>query len=357
MARLVRLTVTHDPADDDRDGQVLCDADLAILASPPVRVRRLHGRRPRGVPLRPERRLPRGPGRDPAPTPRPATPVQHPVRRSESGRPRPATTSPPSWKCCRSDRPRRRSLHGMRDMSGEQVNEAVASCVALLRTAADRDWKAVRAGRLEWDCHATAFHIAEISSPTPASLAGRAQDDVRPLRDHPRRGHRQRRPAPRHRDDRRAARRRPSAPRPREVRAFHPYPFRSANREGFAAMGDRRGAAAHARHRRGPRPGVRTRRRAAAESVLTRLFPHVQPGPDHWRTLLWATGRGDLPGRAAGHRVALAQQPRHPRRPPHPPGRHARPPPPTCAAGGDGGFAWIVRRPLRGHAGGGRTWC
>ncbi|MEV1079439.1 hypothetical protein AB0I98_14465 [Streptomyces sp. NPDC050211] len=35
VARLVRLTVTHAPAGDDRDGQVLCDADLAILASPP----------------------------------------------------------------------------------------------------------------------------------------------------------------------------------------------------------------------------------------------------------------------------------------------------------------------------------
>ncbi|PWI16358.1 hypothetical protein DI272_20930 [Streptomyces sp. Act143] len=35
VARLVRLTVTHDPADDDRDGQVLCDADLATLAAPP----------------------------------------------------------------------------------------------------------------------------------------------------------------------------------------------------------------------------------------------------------------------------------------------------------------------------------
>ncbi|GGQ24286.1 HD domain-containing protein [Streptomyces griseomycini] len=35
VARLVRLTVTHDPADDDRNGQVLCDADLAVLASPP----------------------------------------------------------------------------------------------------------------------------------------------------------------------------------------------------------------------------------------------------------------------------------------------------------------------------------
>ncbi|MEU7471299.1 hypothetical protein AB0A94_22715 [Streptomyces sp. NPDC044984] len=35
VARLVRLTVTHDPADDDRDGQVLCDADLAVLAASP----------------------------------------------------------------------------------------------------------------------------------------------------------------------------------------------------------------------------------------------------------------------------------------------------------------------------------
>ncbi|MEV5487716.1 hypothetical protein AB0L47_06860 [Streptomyces bobili] len=35
VARLVRLTVSHDPAEDDRDGQVLCDADLAILAAPP----------------------------------------------------------------------------------------------------------------------------------------------------------------------------------------------------------------------------------------------------------------------------------------------------------------------------------
>lgn len=35
VARLVRLTVTHDPADGDRDGEVLCDADLAVLAGGP----------------------------------------------------------------------------------------------------------------------------------------------------------------------------------------------------------------------------------------------------------------------------------------------------------------------------------
>ncbi|WP_333755097.1 HD domain-containing protein [Streptomyces sp. IBSBF 3352] len=35
VARLVRLTVTHDPEPGDSDGEVLCDADLAILAAPP----------------------------------------------------------------------------------------------------------------------------------------------------------------------------------------------------------------------------------------------------------------------------------------------------------------------------------
>ncbi|WP_231626764.1 HD domain-containing protein [Streptomyces apocyni] len=35
VARLVRLTVTHHPAEGDRNGEVLCDADLAVLASPP----------------------------------------------------------------------------------------------------------------------------------------------------------------------------------------------------------------------------------------------------------------------------------------------------------------------------------
>jgi predicted metal-dependent HD superfamily phosphohydrolase len=35
VARLVRLTAAHRPRDDDPAGQVLCDADLAILASPP----------------------------------------------------------------------------------------------------------------------------------------------------------------------------------------------------------------------------------------------------------------------------------------------------------------------------------
>ncbi|MFG3286595.1 hypothetical protein [Streptomyces sp. NPDC048111] len=35
VARLVRLTVTHAPEEDDANGAVLCDADLAILAAAP----------------------------------------------------------------------------------------------------------------------------------------------------------------------------------------------------------------------------------------------------------------------------------------------------------------------------------
>ncbi|MFC4533356.1 metal-dependent phosphohydrolase [Sphaerisporangium dianthi] len=34
VARLVRVTAGHDPAPGDRNGEVLCDADLAVLAAP-----------------------------------------------------------------------------------------------------------------------------------------------------------------------------------------------------------------------------------------------------------------------------------------------------------------------------------
>ncbi|CCA57354.1 hypothetical protein SVEN_4068, partial [Streptomyces venezuelae ATCC 10712] len=35
VARLVRLTTSHDPAPGDLNGETLCDADLAILATAP----------------------------------------------------------------------------------------------------------------------------------------------------------------------------------------------------------------------------------------------------------------------------------------------------------------------------------
>jgi predicted metal-dependent HD superfamily phosphohydrolase len=39
VARLVRLTIGHDPANDDRNGHALCDADLAVLGTDPHRYR------------------------------------------------------------------------------------------------------------------------------------------------------------------------------------------------------------------------------------------------------------------------------------------------------------------------------
>jgi predicted metal-dependent HD superfamily phosphohydrolase len=40
VMRLIRLTASHNPAPDDRNGRLLCDADLAILAAAPSAYRR-----------------------------------------------------------------------------------------------------------------------------------------------------------------------------------------------------------------------------------------------------------------------------------------------------------------------------
>ena len=63
VARLVRLTATHRPADDDHAGQVLCDADLGILAADPDALRVVRRRRAARVRPRPRRRLRRRTGR------------------------------------------------------------------------------------------------------------------------------------------------------------------------------------------------------------------------------------------------------------------------------------------------------
>ncbi|WP_155059033.1 GNAT family N-acetyltransferase [Streptomyces blattellae] len=183
----------------------------------------------------------------------------------------------------------------MRNTGGDQVAEAVAGCVAVLRTATDRDWEGVKAGGLTWSCRDTAFHIAEDLIAYAGQLAGRAQDRYVPFDVVPEDGI----------DNAGvldvietsaalfAATLRTT---PREVRAFHPYPFRSANRDGFAAMG----IAEVLLHTHDIAEGLGLAYEPPAElceSVLTTIFPQVRPGPAPWPTLLWATGRGDLPGR------------------------------------------------------------
>ncbi|WP_392966028.1 GNAT family N-acetyltransferase [Streptomyces sp. LN245] len=184
----------------------------------------------------------------------------------------------------------------MTDMGGDQIEEAVAGCAALLRAAAGRDWDGVRAGRLEWSCRRTAEHIASDLIAYAGQLAGRAGTAYVPFDITVDEGT----------GDGGvvdvigttgallAAAVRTT---PREVRAFHPYPFRSANREGFAAMG----VAEVLLHTHDIAEGLGLAYEPPAElcaRVLTTIFPHVRPEPDApWSTLLWATGRGDLPGR------------------------------------------------------------
>ncbi|MGV9547602.1 GNAT family N-acetyltransferase [Streptomyces ardesiacus] len=233
----------------------------------------------------------------------------------------------------------------MRSMGGERVEEAVAGAVALLRTATDRDWRATRAGRLEWDCRYTAEHIASDLIAYAGQLAGRATEAYVPFEITLDEG-------TGNEDVLQviettgallAAAVRTTPP---EVRAFHPYPFRSADREGFAAMG----ITEVFLHTHDIAEGLGLAYAPPTEAcadLLARIFPHVQPGTDPWRTLLWATGRGDLPGRApvtewrwrnnlvipAG-RLTL---------------RGVTPAAATdLAAGGDGGFTWVGSGPFQG---------
>ncbi|MGW2648644.1 GNAT family N-acetyltransferase [Streptomyces sp. NPDC001393] len=233
----------------------------------------------------------------------------------------------------------------MRPINGDDVTEAVAGCTAALRAAVDRDWRAVRAGRLEWDCHTTAVHVADDLIGYAANLAGRAQDSYLPFELTLVEG-----------TDNAgllhviettgallAAAVRTAPP---GARGFHPYPFGSADAEGFAAMG----IAEVLLHTHDMAGGLGLAYEPSAElvaSLLACLFPHVQPGPAPWPTLLWATGRGELPGRApvtewrwrnnlvipaerltlTGLRPAAAKDLR---------------------LGGDGGFEWIASGPYEG---------
>ncbi|MET8942406.1 GNAT family N-acetyltransferase [Streptomyces sp. NPDC004542] len=230
-------------------------------------------------------------------------------------------------------------------MGGDQVEEAVAGCVAALRPAVERDWEGTKAGGLDWSCRDTALHVADDLVAYAANLAGRAQDGWVPFG--------------LTLDDgtdnagllqvvEAAGALLAAAVRtaPRDARAFHPYPFGSADREGFAAMG----VAEVLLHTHDIARGLELAYEPAEElagSVLTWLFPHVRPGQAAWPTLLWATGRGELPGRApvtgwrwrnnlvlpterltlVGVRPAAARDLR---------------------LGGDGGFEWIEGGPFQG---------
>ncbi|MEV6835262.1 GNAT family N-acetyltransferase [Streptomyces sp. NPDC051133] len=233
----------------------------------------------------------------------------------------------------------------MRPINGDDVNKAVAECLTALRPAVERDWTATGAGQVEWNCHVTAFHVAEALVSYAGQLAGRAEDSYVPFEITLDEG-----------TDNAgllhvietagallAATVRTAPP---GARAFHPYPFGSADREGFAAMG----VTEILLHTHDIAEGLGLTFEPCAdlaESVLAWLFPHVQPGPAPWPTLLWATGRGELPGRApvtdwrwrnnlvipAGRVTLTGVRPAAAR---------------DLSLGGDGGFDWIDGGPYQG---------
>ncbi|MEV5338406.1 GNAT family N-acetyltransferase [Streptomyces sp. NPDC052676] len=239
----------------------------------------------------------------------------------------------------------------MTDVGGQRAAEAVERAVSdaarVLRTATERDWDGTRAGRLEWSCRGAAGHLAGALTAYAGQLAGRGrhmdayapfdlvvEDDTRPadlidvlettgtlltmaVRTTP----------------------------PR-ARAFHPFPFRSANREGFAAMGVTE-TLLHT-HDIAEGFGLAYEPDAdLAEFALTRIFPQVRPGPAPWPTLLWATGRGELHGREpvtewvwSNNLVIPAER------------LTLEGVTPAAAAdlavGGDGGFDWVEGGPYEG---------
>jgi RimJ/RimL family protein N-acetyltransferase len=232
------------------------------------------------------------------------------------------------------------------DAAARVVADAVTEAVAALRPAAGRDWAKVRAGRVEWDCLRTAEHVVSDLFAYATQLVTRAPAAYRPV---------EYVLEPPDVDGEGALEAIEAGgmmlalacrTAPRSARGFHPAPFLGAGREGFAAMG----VVEVLLHTHDMAEGLGLAYRPADELcgyVMARIFPHVRQGEDPWRTLLWATGRGDLPGEepvTAWHwyneplveaeRLTLEGL--------------TVPAAADLALGGDGGFAWVPGGPFDG---------
>jgi hypothetical protein len=185
------------------------------------------------------------------------------------------------------------------------VRLAADLCIAALRPSRDADWS-VPAGTLEWDCWETAEHLIDDLFSYAAQLASERTDLDVPFHYTPLT---------------------PSSPwnavrvdresgvdglvtaldaaagllyavvavKPPEARAHHT--FGVADPEGFAAMGVIE-TLVHT-HDLVTGLGLAAWEPPADLCARTRhrLFPHAPADTDPWPTLLWATGRGELPGR------------------------------------------------------------
>ncbi|WP_433548821.1 hypothetical protein ACQPZG_30010 [Streptomyces sp. CA-294286] len=190
-------------------------------------------------------------------------------------------------------------------LTPDDVRRSVGLASAVLREAADADWT-VRAGALDWDCWETAEHLVDDLFSYAAQLAsGRTDTDV------PLRYTRQSPGSPSNavRVEREAGVAgllvvlesaggllyAVAAAAEPQVRAHHV--FGVSDPEGFVAMGVVE-TLVHT-HDLATGLGIGEAWEPPAElcaGVLGRLFPDVPDGLPPWPALLWATGRGDLPG-------------------------------------------------------------
>jgi hypothetical protein len=191
-------------------------------------------------------------------------------------------------------------------VTADDIELAVDAAVTTLSQVLDRDWR-VPAGGLEWDCWETVEHISDDLFVYAGQLGPRRP----PLTDHVPFAWYRRRPAGppgaifvdaeagpagllqvlESCGALLAAMVRTRSP---QVRSHHV--FGAADPEGFAAMGVVE-VLVHV-HDVAAGLGVDWNPDAdLCERVLFRLFPDAPTDTDPWRTLLWATGRGELPGR------------------------------------------------------------
>lgn len=192
-------------------------------------------------------------------------------------------------------------------MTGDDIEHAVQLVLATLRDGVGLDWNA-KAGSLDWTCWETVEHLADDLFAYAAQLGVRGS----PLDTNVPFGW---------------SRRRPDGPAntiftangatqagllqvlescgalltamvrttPPAVRSYHV--FGAADADGFAAMGIVEALV----HTHDVAQGLHLDWAPPADLcdlVLVRLFPHAPVDSDRWLTLLWATGRAELPGRA-----------------------------------------------------------
>ncbi|MER6815109.1 hypothetical protein ABT299_38065 [Spirillospora sp. NPDC000708] len=189
-------------------------------------------------------------------------------------------------------------------VTADDVEAAVRLAVDVLKEAPEGAWDG-RAGTLEWTCWETVEHLSDDLFAYAAQLGARPKDREVPFLWEARRPGG---PANVTYADRAAG------PRgllevlvacgamlaalvrttPSDVRAHHV--FGASDPEGFAAMG----IVETLVHTHDLAQGLGLAWDPPADlcaRVLARLFPDAPRDTDPWPTLLWATGRGDLPGR------------------------------------------------------------